>query len=277
MLEIVVIGIGAGNPEHMTVEAIGALNAADLVLVPRKGAAKADLADLRRAICARYLDNPATRIVEFDMPVRDRAGDSRADGYRAGVEDWHRAIAACYRRLLEGESGRAALLVWGDPALYDSTLRILDLLSADGLAFTRRVVPGISSLQVLAARHAIPLNAIGGAVEITTGRRLADGLPEAGATAVLLDGDCTFRAIDPAGVTIYWGAYLGTPDEIVLAGPLAEVGPRIVEARAAARAAHGWIMDTYLLRRDDAGQSAAASRDHSASVPGSPRRSQVEE
>src|SRR5690606_20967689 len=145
---IVVIGIGTGNPEHMTVEGIAALNAADLVLIPRKGAAKADLADLRRAICERFLENPATRIVEFDMPVRDAAG-----GYRAGVDAWHREIAARYRRLLEPETGRAALLVWGDPSLYDSTLRILDLLAADVLAFARRVVPGITSLQVLAARH----------------------------------------------------------------------------------------------------------------------------
>ena len=149
MLEIVVIGIGTGNPEHMTVEAIGALNAADLVLIPRKGPAKADLAELRRAICERFLTNPATRIVEFDMPSRDAAG-----GYREGVEAWHRAIAGVYRRLLEDEAGTVALLVWGDPSLYDSTLRILDDLAAGGLAFGRRVVPGITSLQVLAARHA---------------------------------------------------------------------------------------------------------------------------
>ena len=88
VLEIVVIGIGSGNPEHMTVEAIGALNAADRVLIPRKGEAKADLAELRRAICDRYLTNPATRIVEFDMPHRDEEA-----GYREGVEAWHREIA----------------------------------------------------------------------------------------------------------------------------------------------------------------------------------------
>ena len=246
MLEIVVIGIGAGNPEHMTVEAIAALNAADLVLIPRKGAAKADLAELRRAICARFLDNPATRIVEFDMPVRDTSG-----GYRAGVAAWHAAIAARYRGLLEGEAGTAALLVWGDPSLYDSTLRILDLLAADGLAFARRVIPGITSLQALAARHAVPLNGIGGPVAITTGRQLAPGAPDGESTAVMLDGDCAFRGIDPDGVTIYWGAYLGMPEEILISGPLAEVADRIVAARAEARAAHGWIMDTYLLRRPD--------------------------
>lgn len=244
MLRIVVIGIGTGNPEQVTVEAVRTLNEVDLVLIPRKGAAKADLAELRRAICGRYLENPATRIVEFDMPVRDAGGF-----YRTGVEAWHRAIAAKYRALLEPETGSVALLVWGDPSLYDSTLRILDLLAAGGLAFERRVIPGITSLQVLAARHGIPLNSVGGAVEITTGRRLMEALAAAESTAVLLDGDCAFGAIDPEGMTIYWGAYLGMPNEIVIAGPLAEVADRIVEVRAAARAANGWIMDTYLLRR----------------------------
>lgn len=270
MLEIVVIGIGAGNPEHMTIEAIRALNRADLVLIPRKGEGKADLAELRQEICARYLENPATRLVAFDMPVRDASG-----GYRLGVEAWHQAIAERYRALLADARGTAALMVWGDPSLYDGTLRILDLLAAGGLAFTRRVVPGIASLQVLAARHAIPLNTIGGPVTITTGRRLAEDGLGAETTAVMLDGDCAFQAVDPEGVTIWWGAYLGMPNEIVIAGPLADVGERIVAARAAARAANGWIMDTYLLRREAA--SAAARRSHSAAGPGRPRRSQEAE
>ena len=244
MLEIVVIGIGTGNPEHMTVEAIGALNAADLVLIPRKGPAKADLAELRRAICQRFLTNPATRIVEFDLPSRDAAA-----GYREGVEAWHRAIAGVYRGLIEDEAGTVALLVWGDPSLYDSTLRILDHLAAGGLSFGRRVVPGITSLQVLAARHAIALNSIGGAVHVTTGRRLREAVPEAESIAVMLDGGCAFAAVPAQEFDIYWGAYLGMEEEVAVSGPLAEVGERIAAAREAARAEHGWIMDVYLLRR----------------------------
>ncbi len=248
MREIVVIGIGAGNPEHMTIEGVRALNAADLVLIPRKGEAKADLAELRRAICGRFLENPAARIVEFDMPVRDASGP-----YREGVDAWHRGIADRWRGLLEKETGRAAFLVWGDPSLYDSTLRILDVLAADGLDFALRVVPGVTSLQALAATHRIPLNTVGGPVLVTTGRRLrAQGVgPETGAetVAVMLDGDCAFRCLDPEGLEIYWGAYLGMPQEIAIAGPLSEVADRIVEAREKAREANGWIMDVYLLRR----------------------------
>src|SRR5690606_33062307 len=35
--DITVIGIGTGNPQHLTLEAIAALEAADIVLVPDKG------------------------------------------------------------------------------------------------------------------------------------------------------------------------------------------------------------------------------------------------
>lgn len=64
----------------------------------------------------------------------------------------------------------------------------------------------------------------------------------------MLDGDCAFLGCAPQ-TRIWWGRlYLGTPDEILVAGTVGEVGERIADLRAAARARHGWIMDTYLLR-----------------------------
>ncbi len=169
------------------------------------------------------------------------------------MDDWHQRIADGYRELFgrelaEGETG--ALLVWGDPALYDSTLRIMERVAASGLALDWQIYPGISSVQVLAARHRIPLNTIGGPVLVTTGRRLAAGFPaDQDSVVVMLDGEQAFGTIDPAGLDIYWGAYLGTADEILLRGPLAEIADEIARVRAQARERHGWIMDTYLLRR----------------------------
>jgi precorrin-6A synthase len=112
-------------------------------------------------------------------------------------------------------------------------------------------VPGITSLQLLTAAHGIPLNALGAPVVITTGRRLRTGGWPAGAdtVAVLLDGGGAFSAIDPEGVTIWWGAYLGMPDEVLRAGQLTAVAGDILATRARLRAAHGWIMDIYLMRR----------------------------
>ncbi|MGA7052613.1 MAG: precorrin-6A synthase (deacetylating), partial [Mycobacterium sp.] len=69
----------------------------------------------------------------------------------------------------------------------------------------------------------------------------------AGSAVVMLDADCAFQAC-PAETRIWWGAYLGTEDELLVAGTIGEVGKHIVQLRADARARHGWIMDTYLLR-----------------------------
>ena len=242
MTELHLIGIGTGNPDHLTRQAVKALNACDLVMIPRKGG-KADLAELRLAICQEVLTNPATKVVEFDLPVRDAANPD----YQAGVNDWHAAIAEVWLATMAAHPAqRVALLVWGDPSLYDSTLRIAARLTD----VTVKVVPGITSIQALTAAHAITLNEIGEAVTITTGRQLLQGWPAGADTLVImLDGKCSFQSLDPTGISIWWGAYVGMAEEIILSGALAEVGTQIVETRAKARAAHGWIMDIYILRK----------------------------
>ena len=247
MLTLSLIGIGCGDPEQLTLAAIRAINAADLVLIPRKGTQKSDLAELRRTICADVLTNKQTRIAEFDLPVRD-AGEA---DYRKGVDDWHDAVAATWSREIAqhlGNDGRVALLIWGDPSIYDSSLRIASRL--DPLP-TVEVVPGITSIQALCAAHALPLNDIGEPFMVTTGRRLREGgWPDGTDTiVVMLDGGTAFQSLDANGLHIWWGAYLGMPDQIVMSGELAEIGPRIVAARQGARERHGWIMDSYILKR----------------------------
>ena len=114
-----------------------------------------------------------------------------------------------------------------------------------------RVVPGITSLQALTAAHAIPLNDLGAPVVITTGRQLRDfGWPQgADRVAVMLDGKCSFATLPPAGLHIWWGAYVGMTHQLLLSGALADIGERIITTRTEARARHGWIMDIYLLHR----------------------------
>jgi precorrin-6A synthase len=247
MKRLCLIGIGTGNPDHVTRQGVRAINAADVILIPRKGPDKADIAELRARILAAVLTNEATRVVPFDLPVRDATNPD----YQAGVADWHDAIAGAWMAALTPypDADQVALLVWGDPSLYDSTLRIAARLDP---APQVAVTPGISAPQVLAAAHGITLNTVGGPYLTTTGRRLRDhGWPDGAETlVVMLDGDCAFQTLDPAGLTIWWGAYVGMSEEILDHGPLAEAGPRIVAARAEARAAHGWIMDIYVLRKD---------------------------
>ena len=246
MRKLSIIGIGAGNPDHITIQAIKALGSVDVIFLIGKGNDKEDLAQLRKDICARYITKPY-RIVEAQDPERDRAPAN----YEAAVTDWHVLRAAIYERMIREELSdgqHGAFLVWGDPSLYDSTLRIVDQVAAmKTVMFELDVIPGITSVQALAARHKIALNRIGGPIHITTGRLLAKGMP-ADDVVVMLDGDCAFKNVKDAGVDIYWGAYVGTADEILISGTLRERGPEIEKIRRDARARHGWIMDTYLLR-----------------------------
>ena len=248
MRKLSIIGIGAGNPDHITVQAIKTLSSVDVIFLIGKGNDKEDLAQLRKDICARYITKPY-RIVEAKDAERDRAPAN----YQTAVTDWHKQRSVIYERMIREElsdSQHGAFLVWGDPSLYDSTLRIVDQVAAmNTVTFELEIIPGITSVQALAAAHKIALNHIGGPIHITTGRLLTNGMP-ADDVVVMLDGDCAFKTIKVAAVDIYWGAYIGTADEILISGKLKERGPEIEKIRNEARARHGWIMDTYLLRKN---------------------------
>ena len=242
MRQILIIGIGAGNPDYLTVQAIDALNRVDTFFIPDKGTEKAALRELREEILGRFIKGADYKSIGVDIPKRRAAGDD----YRGSVDDWHAALTANYENLFaqhlgEGEVG--GFLVWGDPMLYDSTLRIMGKLDVE-----IEVIPGITAIQALAARHRIAINRIGEPVLVTTGRKAMRGLPEGIDCVVMLNGDQAFAHLS-GDYDIFWGAYLGTKEEILVSGKLSDVKDEIEKMRVSARAANGWIMDTYLLRR----------------------------
>ena len=250
MKKLLVIGIGAGNPDYITMQAVKALNRVDVFFLMDKGQSKDKLIDLRREICERYITDHDYRFVEAHSPERERG---EVD-YKTSVDDLNLARQQTFERLIneevsDGQCG--GFLVWGDPALYDSTIRILQAIQASAACtFEFEVVPGITSVQALAAQHRVPLNQIGRSVEITTGRRLAAGqVSDADSLVVMLDAQDAYCQVVDQDTEIYWGAYLGTPDEILISGKLKDVADEIERVRKAARLANGWIMDTYLLRK----------------------------
>lgn len=251
MRTLSIIGIGSGDPDHLTVQAIKAMNKASVFFVIDKGSEKSALVDVRREICERFMEHSDYRVVSIEEAARDRSPED----YKAEVGQWHAERAERYAAAIRdniGEDGHGAFLVWGDPAWYDSTIRILQtILESGGVAFDYDVIPGIASFQVLAAKHRLPLNEIGEPVLITTGRKIADdGLaPGFGNAVVMLDGQCAFKTVPAGDYEIYWGAYLGMEAEVLRSGPLADVADEIVRVREDARRDNGWIMDTYLLRR----------------------------
>lgn len=253
MRHVSIIGIGAGDPEQVTVQAIRAMNAVDVFFVISKGGDTDDLVALRREILQRYVEGDGYRTVEVVDPPRGRS----ADAHRAVVDDWRQRRADQWERLIGDELAdgqRGAFLVWGDPAIYDSTLGVIDdVLARGNVAFEHDVIPGISSVQDLAARHRIGLNQVGGTIRITPGRRLAEQFADGEDVVVMLDAKLAFAQIDDPDAEIYWGAYIGSPDQILISGRLADVKDEIVRVRAQARERKGWIFDTYLVRRPAGG------------------------
>jgi precorrin-6A synthase len=234
-----IVGIGC-HPGQLTLEAREAIVGCDYVIAADKGSSDQGddpLLALRRAICADL----GVELVAVPDPPRDR--DDPAD-YDGAVLDWHDARAAAYGSLLDRRPGTVGFLVWGDPAFYDSTIRVVDRL---GVPYD--VLPGVSALSLLAARHRVVLHEVGRPVLVTTGRRLAAEV-EAGHDnlVVMLDGKLKAFALD-GDWDIWWGANLGSPHEELVAGRLADVAEEIAAARARAKDADGWVMDTYLLRR----------------------------
>lgn len=248
--KVLIIGIGAGNPDFVTVQAINAMNQVDVFLIPNKGIEKEELARVRLEIIERYVRDRPFRTVEFKAPNRSR----HAEDYEGAVSDWHDDVEAAYGKLIMEEldaSETGAFLVWGDPTLYDSTMRILDRLQARGdFEFEYEVLPGISSIQALAARHKVALCNIGREILISTGRSMAaEGFPNnIDSVVFMLNADKALRAAD-GDLDVYWGAYVGMPDEVLVAGKLKEVVDDIECIREDARRGKGWIMDTVLMRK----------------------------
>jgi len=232
-----VLGVGMG-PHHITPEVADALRSCDYVLAAEKREDDG-LLSVRRAIAVEH----GLEVVAVPDPERDRADPV---DYAKAVKDWHEARVAAYERVLRERGGTAAFLVWGDPSLYDSTIRVVDRL-AERMPLEYDVLPGISAPQLLAARHRIVLHPVGRPVHITTGRRLREELT-AGQTnlCVMLTGTLDLAGLDDW--SIWWGANLGTDSEELVAGRVADVLPSIEAARERAKTAAGWVMDVYLLR-----------------------------
>lgn len=248
MRRLVLIGVGPGDPDQLTLQAVDALRAVAAVVVTEKRSGD-PLADARRALLARHA--PDAPVVVVEDPERDRSpgGTGSLADYRGAVADWHAARADRYADAIADVDGDVGFLVWGDPSLYDSTIRVLDRVAADAGA-ELVVIPGVSSLQALAAAHRIVLHEIGQPIHVTTGRRLAEAVAQGQENvAVLLNRDLAPLDELEGGWTIWWGANLGTGSQELAAGGLAETLPRIHAARVRAKDAAGWVMDLYLLRR----------------------------
>ncbi|HZJ04656.1 MAG TPA: precorrin-6A synthase (deacetylating) [Nocardioidaceae bacterium] len=253
MRRIHVIGVGPGDPDQVTLQAVRTMHEVAFFVVSDKsprGGVPDPLVNARERLLDRLLDTPPVIVTVHD-PERERRPERTASvaEYEAVVASWHDARAGAYEEALLSHEGDAGFLVWGDPTFYDSTIRVLEKVRARGrVDFEMEVIPGISSLHVLAARHGIVLHDVGQALHVTTGRRLREAVEQGqDNVAVMLNRTLDLRWLQ--GWWIWWGANLGTSHEALVSGRVGDVLAEIEFLRERTRAKAGWVMDIYLLRR----------------------------
>src|SRR5579859_1240789 len=92
MKRILIIGIGAGDPDYITMQAVKALNQADVFFIMDKGTEKAKLIELRKEICRRHIQGNDYRFVDAASPEWER----QAEAYLPTVGELNRNKQAIF-------------------------------------------------------------------------------------------------------------------------------------------------------------------------------------
>ena len=259
-----VIGLGLGHPDHLTHAAVAALNSVDVFLLAEDGEGGGDRRAAQRALCAELVsESHAHRFVE----VADQRGEPDSETSSA---DYDRSKAALGARVEAsvaalGQAGpreeTLGVLEWGDPALASATLALAAGLAAHFHADVE-VAPGLGAPQLLAAAHRVALGSNESDVRLMSAQNVVDSYDPTMGDAVVV-GDDRMRCLELADLfpdlTLYWGAHLGTSDEVLVAGRFADVVDEVRAARSRAAEARDWVVDAYLLRPPAAAKPAAPS------------------
>jgi precorrin-6A synthase len=244
--KVYIIGIGPGDPKYLTLEAYEIIKKAKNFIIPLKKGPKEELTKIREKVIEFCKEgNIDYRIIKVEFPERKKGGN-----YKLEVESWRKEKVSILAEILK-DVDEACFLVLGDPSLYDGHIEIFKEVSKN-LPMEIEVIPGISTINLLSAKHKISLTKVAETLLITTPRPLRKQKEISRNTVVFLDNYETFKLFkDDSELMIYWGAYIGTEKEVLFNGKLSQCWQELVELRRKLKEKHGYIMETYLLTKKE--------------------------
>jgi precorrin-2/cobalt-factor-2 C20-methyltransferase len=160
---LIVVGLGPGDPELVTIKGMRAIEQADVIFVPRS---KDDADSVALRIAEPWL-TARQQVIPVTTPMtRDE------DKLKAA---WQGVAAEIAQQLLTGQGERCgAYLILGDPLIYGTFTYIAEILRAQYPAIKVEFIPGITSFSAGAARLQTPLSMTSDRIAIVPASRETD-------------------------------------------------------------------------------------------------------
>ncbi|MEM7343765.1 MAG: precorrin-2 C(20)-methyltransferase [Chloroflexota bacterium] len=148
------VGLGPGDPDLITIKGLRAMQAAQLIFVPRSKNGEQSLA-LR--IAKPWLDTNKQQIVELPLPMT-RNADELIPAWQAAADQ----IAASFTHYTQNKTLTGSLkgvyLLLGDPLLYGTFTYIWGELATRHPDIQIDIVPGVTSFATAAAKGQMTLS-----------------------------------------------------------------------------------------------------------------------
>jgi len=168
-MRLMVVGLGPGDPELVTLKGLRAIEAADVIFVPRSQAGDESLAF---RIARHWIDPARQQVIELPLPMtRDSA--QLLPAWQAAADGMAARLAACARAI--GREARGAYLLLGDPLLYGTFTYIARELAVRHREIAIEIIPGVTSFAATAARAQLPLGTTDDRVAIVPASYETDG------------------------------------------------------------------------------------------------------
>ncbi len=243
--KVLIVGIGAGNPDFVTVQAVNVRGHVTLFFIPHgagrgPGRRMNDPARLRAEIIELYVRNRPFRTTSYKEPLNKGGGAEPVGELR------HAGLS--FEELDASECG--AFLVRSGFSLIETVGRVVQRLRSSGdFELDYEVIPGNSGIQVLTTAHKVALCNVGRSILTATGRSLAGGFPNNADSIVFMQPAAPAADTVSGHNDVHWTLYAGMPDDMLVSGRLREIVGGLEQVRNAALDGKGWIVEAMLRQK----------------------------